>query len=348
MKKEFILNGKSTNEILRKAGTDHLAKEFNKQLNFVHKTGNAIDVAPLMAISAEVIEEKFYRAPIADVMPVRVGNNSWGFGTIHYMEQTKSAGFEAGIIGRGAKNSNLADVDVDLDAVLREHVSWAKQITYSIAQLQTFSALNNYDYAIKLERARKRDWDLGLEKIAFTGGAGVTGFFNTADISLNTSAIPKRLSIMTEAELSALPGQLLTLYRTNNGLTAWPSVFTIPESDYLGLTGPFSTLRPEFTKLMVLEEAFKRATQNPNFKIVPIAYATGAGAPVSGASRDRYVLSAYDEDSLYLDIPVDYQTTQFGTSNGFHFQNVGLGQIGGTFAARPKEIMYFDVNPSAT
>ena len=344
MKKEFVINGKTANEILKGKGLDHLTHEYNKQLNFVNKTGNAIDVTPLMAISAEIIEEKFYSVPIADVMPVKVGNNPWGFGTIHYAEQTASSGFASGIIGRAAKNSNLADVDVDLTAQLREHINWAKQITYSIAQLQTFSALNNYDYAQRLERARKRDWDIGLEEIAFLGNAenGVAGLFNIAGITPNTTLINDALSNMSADDLAAIAGQIVAAYRTNNGSRAWPSKFIIPEEDYLALSGPFSNLTPQYNKLDILLEAFKKASRNPNFEIVPVVYASDAVS----AGTDRYVLHSDDQDSLFFDIPVDYQVTQFGTNNGFHFQNVGLGQVGGVFAARPNEVMYFDVTPS--
>jgi len=42
-----------------------------------------------------------------------------------------------------------------------------------------------------------------------------------------------------------------------------------------------------------------------------------------------------------MNIPIDYTSTSFGTSNSFDFSSVAYGQFTGVIAKRPKEILYF-------
>jgi hypothetical protein len=59
-------------------------------------------------------------------------------------------------------------------------------------------------------------------------------------------------------------------------------------------------------------------------------------------NKNRYTLLSYDEDSLRMDIPVDYTNTLQNTVNGFNFQSAAYGQFTGLKAYRPKEMLYFD------
>jgi hypothetical protein len=91
-----------------------------------------------------------------------------------------------------------------------------------------------------------------------------------------------------------------------------------------------------------LLNAFKEVTRNPNFKILPCAYADQANnSTVSGLNTNIYTLMRYDEDSVRMDVPVPYTNTLQNTINGFQFQNVGYGQYTGVLAYRPLEMLYF-------
>ncbi len=82
---------------------------------------------------------------------------------------------------------------------------------------------------------------------------------------------------------------------------------------------------------------------NPNFQILPVAYADKTNnADVTALNKNRYTLLRYDEDSVRMDIPLDYTNTMANTINGMNYQNAGYGQFTGVKAYRPLEMLYFD------
>ena len=48
------------------------------------------------------------------------------------------------------------------------------------------------------------------------------------------------------------------------------------------------------------------------------------------------------QDSVRIDVPVDYTATLANSINTFQFNNVGYGQYTGAKAYRPREMLYFD------
>ena len=78
-------------------------------------------------------------------------------------------------------------------------------------------------------------------------------------------------------------------------------------------------------------------TMNKSFKILPLAY---ANKEIQGA-KNIYTLLNYDEDSVRMDIPVQYNNTLANSVDNFRFQNVGYGQFTGVKAYRPAEMLYF-------
>jgi hypothetical protein len=111
----------------------------------------------------------------------------------------------------------------------------------------------------------------------------------------------------------------------------------VPESDYNGMATQSSPTFPIKSILQVLEETFQTICQNKNFKILPLSY---ADAQYSGLPYQQYVLLNYDEESLRMDIPVDYTNTLANSVDNFMFQNVGFGQFTGVLAYRPLEMLY--------
>ena len=115
--------------------------------------------------------------------------------------------------------------------------------------------------------------------------------------------------------------------------------------DYNGLANLIPGSAGTFPVPMMnyLLDAFKLITRNPNFKILPCAYANESiNNSIVGLNKNRYTLLNYDEDSIRMDIPVDYSNTLQNTLNGFQYQNVGYGQYTGVVAFRPLEVLYFD------
>jgi len=308
----------------------------------VNALGYEIDITTLTTIMKKVSEQKFFEIAPADYIPVRVGEGAWSSQLTTYRSFALADDFSTGIINTGGSDSRLAVADSGVDSLSIQVKNWAKQIGWTIMDLEQAAKAGNWDLVTAKERSRKKNWDLGIQRTAFLGlNPTVLGLFNQVGVTNNTTLIIKPISAMTGAELKTFVSQVLGIYRANNNRTAWPTHFVIPEDDFLGLAGPSSADFPLKSVLQVLEETFQTMTKNPAFKILPCAYAD-AGAPQAvSATDDYYALYNSDEESLRMDIPVDYTNTLANSVDNFSFNNVGYGQFTGVLAYRPKELMYF-------
>jgi hypothetical protein len=333
-----------TDQELAQAGI--LQSKFNKE--FANSLGAEIDITSLTAVSKSVVGQKFFTLMPADFMPVRVGEGAWSTQIVTYRDFSVGGDFEEGNINTGASDSRLAEADAGVDAVYNKVNNWAKTIGWSLFDLKQASLSGNWDLVTSKEKSRKKNWDLGIQRTAFLGLKGdtnVKGLLTQSDVNSNTTLITKKISSMSATELSAFVRGLIEAYRANNNRTAMPTHFIIPEDDYNGLAVlvPGTVGTYPMTMLEYLLQAFKLITQNQNFKILPNAYADNANnADVTGLNKNRYTLLNYDDDSVRMDIPVDYSNTLQNTINGFQYHNVGYGQYTGVKAFRPLEMLYFD------
>lgn len=327
-----------------------IAQLAQKKANAV---GYNINVPLLTTVIKQVQEQKYFTVRPSEFLPVRVGDAgaAWSTHLLTYRQFDAVDDFSTGFINTASNDARLASASAAIDSVLMPIRNWAKDITYSLPELEHASKTGVFDLIQAKESARKRNWDLGVQRTAFLGaGTGYNGLLNQTGLTTNTSLITKAIKDMTATELSAFVAGLLAAYRANANYTAWPTHFIIPESDYLGLMTPTSSDFPLKSKLEFLLENLRVMTGNPGFKIVPLPYAdpslntsngvTTAGA-VSGVTAWTYMLYNADEQTLRMDIPVDYTTTQQNSVNGFHWHNVGYGQLTGVQVYRPQEVMYF-------
>lgn len=316
-----------------------LANHLQRQVNDL---GYEVNITTLTAISKKIVQQKFFEIPPADYVPIRVGENTWATSITTFRSFAVADEFETGVVNLAGQNGRLASADVALDAVNVKVYNWAKEIGYTIMELQQAQKYNNWDLVSEKERARKENWDLGIQRIAFLGARGLTGsapgLLNQAGITTNATVITKPISTMTPAELKVFTGSIMESYRANCLRTAWPTHFIIPESDYNGLAATVSPDFPMKSILQILEEAFQTITRNKNFQILPLAY---ADARYSGLAYNLYVLYKYDENSIRMDIPLDYTNTLANTVNSFQFQSVGYGQFSGVQVYRPLEMLYY-------
>jgi hypothetical protein len=345
--KTQILNSKGEPIVLNRqesARADVLQSQFNREIR--NALGYEIDITSLTAISKRVVEQKFFTIPFADYLPVRVGEGSWSSNLVTYRDYSIGDDFATGVVNTGSNNDRMAETDSAVDTITVPVLNWAKQISWSFFDLQLAAKSGNWDLVSSKERSRKRNWDLGIQKIAFVGlpgDANVKGLLTQSDVNSNTSLIAKYINAMSDSEFQALLAGIIEAYRSNAQRTAMPSHFIIPEGDYNGLAVSVSETYPLKSKLARLQESFALITMNPNFKILPLAYADKAqNATITGLNKNRYTLLNFDEDTIRMDIPVDYTNTLQNTINGFNFQNVGYGQFTGAKAYRPREILYFD------
>jgi hypothetical protein len=319
----------------------------------VNATGLGFQIATdtLTYIKKQVSMQKFYQVAPADIIPVAVGEGAFAQTILTNLEFSNADDFEKGNIRSGESGARLASADASVASKSVKVVNWAKQIGYSIFDVQSALQANNWDAIAAKERARKKNWDLGLQTIAFLGSVsdtGVTGLLNNANVTINTSRITAALSGLSAANFATFVQNLINDYFTATASTQMPTTFVIPYSDFLGL----QTMTPNvigagegtfpITKLAFLLNAFRLATRNPSFDIIPLAYCDAANnASRTGLNKQCYVLFNKDPETIRMDIPVDYTTTATGTVNNFQFQNVAYGQYTGVGVYRNLEVLYF-------
>lgn len=351
LKQPTICNDKGEPIILNEQELYH-AKYMQRLVNerFGNTLGYEVSITTLTTISKKISTQKFFEIPPADYMPVRVGEGTWSTNITTYRSFDIADEFETGMINTGGQNSRLAAADAAVDALNIKVFQWAKSIGWSIFDLELAAKSGNWDLVSAKEKARKRNWDLGVQRVAFLGargnngsGGACLGLLNQAGVTNNTTVITQPISAMAPTDLKQFLSTLLESYRSNNNRTAWPTHLIIPESDYNGLASQASANFPMISTLKLIEDALKVITRNNGFKVLPLAYGDAAyhADVASIAGKQVYVLLNYDEESLRMDIPLDYTNTLANSLDNFSFQNAGYGQFTGVLAYRPLEMMYY-------
>lgn len=314
---------------------------------FSNALGYEVNITTLFAVSKRVVGQKFATLPPADYMPVKVGDNAWSDNILTYRSYALGGDFESGLVNTGSGNSRIADADAGVDSLTNPVINWWKQVNWTIFDLKLAARSGNWDLVTAKETARKTNWDLGIQKIAFLGSTTiptVLGLLTQAGITTNTSLIPTNISSMNATQINAFVAGLIGAYRSNCNFSAMPTHFVIPELDYDGLLAPFPGTVGTYPVpiLTYLEEAFKRSTGNQNFKIMRCFYCDKVNnVTVTGLNTNIYALYNNNEDSLRMDIPVDYTSMVQNTLNGAQFTSVAVGQFTGALAYRPLEMLYF-------
>lgn len=297
-------------------------------------------ISTLTAVSGALTTQKFYTVPFADMVPVVTGNGAFSTEIMNWRSAITGEGFESGIISHASNQSRLGLVGAEFDAVKQVVHSWAKAVQYSLIELNQAALANNMFSLIEArERARRTEFDLGIQKVAFYGLGASQGLLNQSGAAIDTTTITKRLHVMSAVELNEFVGYIIGNYRAATNYTAMPTHFIIPEKDRMGLINFPDAAFPLRSRLEILTSAFREVTQNPNFQILSTAYNDKALHP---SAVNRYALLNYDPTSLKLDLPVPYTMTMAGTQNGFSFENAAYGQFSGVALLRPKELQYFD------
>lgn len=317
----------------------------------LNSIGYEVAITTLTQIHKKISEQKFFevKGGPAAFIPMPVGNAPFSQQITTFRSFDAAEQFETGIINSGSPSSRLAQADAAVDALNIKVYPWAKGIAYSIFDLEFAARSGNWDLASAKEKSRKRNWDLGVQRLAFLGARGLNGssgtclgLLNQPGVTINTSVITSAISGLAVGPLKTFVATLMEAYRSNCNRTAWPNRFVIPESDYNGMASQASADFPIKSVLQLLEEAFKLIAGD-DFKILPLAYADQAyhADVASIAGKQVYTLYRADEESLRMDIPLDYTTTLANSLDNFSFQNAAYGQFTGVLAYRPLEMMYF-------
>jgi len=308
-------------------------------------TGYQIAIDTLTYIKKQVSDQKFYTVAPADFIPVVVGDGAFSDQILTNRSYSNADDFESGNLRTGASDARLASVDVSVDGVVVPVINWGKTLGYTIFDVEQALRANNWDIIAKKHESRKKNWDLGIQKIAFLGSATdtrVPGLLTNPNINQNTSLITGYISQLGAAGLQTFVSTLIATYFANTNSTAMPNRFAIPYQDWTGMPvlTPGTVGTYPVPMIEYLEKAFKMAVSpmEKDFKIMPNAYCDAANNP---AGLHYYMLYRDDAESIRMDIPVPFTTTQPNSLNNFAFQDVGYGQYTGTNVYRNLETLRF-------
>jgi len=300
-------------------------------------------------IRPRVTEQKFYEIPFADYIPVRVGEGAYLEEIKTNVEYQSAGDFESGIQGVG-QETRITNVATGLAPITYKIKTWVKGYQYSIMELEKALASTNWNVVEGKHKALAKNWQLGLQRIAFLGSytdnTGVPGLASNAQVNVNASTIGSQISAMNYTQFGALVAAIMDDYFQNSNSTVYPDHFAIPQSDWNGLATPINPQFPVAGSMMIdyLMEAFKKITGNPNFVIYPVAYldkSRNAGV-WTGAGTYRYILYRKDEESMVMDVPLNLTQLAPNTDNNFVWNGVAFGQFTGVQIIRVPEVRYYD------
>jgi hypothetical protein len=358
--KTLMLNGKEV--LMDNFGADTKTDGFNRYGVFLpayaelpksaHIMLNALSIdaagyehalTVLTQIKARAVTQKFYTLNPSEFMPVVVGEGALMDNLVFNSVYELADDFETGYSDTSDAFDNKPGVDVKIIAKPIPIQTWRKGMKYSMIEVQK-AAKGNLDIISAKETARKRNWDLGIQRTAFLGSksrADVLGMLTAESVNVNTNFIGKPISSMDADEFAAFVAGILPLWSKNCNSTVLPDTFMMPLYDNLAMSSPVSNTFPIVDKMTYLENAFKRVC-GPNFKVVATLYGNRSQMTTAGVSHHRYCLYRNDSECGELNIPLAYTSLSFGTADGMNFQNVAYGQFTGFFAKRPQEFLYFD------
>lgn len=302
----------------------------------------AIDT--LSYIRSSVIEQKFYEIPFSDFIPVDVGEGAYSDEVVQNLTFMSGGSFHDGDMANSDNTGRFASVETGLDPIRMPTRLWGKQAGWNIFEIARAAAASNWDVVESKLKSLKKDWDLGIQEVAFLGapGTSITGLLNNSNVTVNTSLISTPLRSMNETQFTAFVGGLLPAYFDNSNDTSLPDTFLIPNSDYLGLGVPYSATYPNISKLQYLLETLRRLTGNPNFEVKGLSYAQSNRNAGAGISQNRYVLYKNDPETLKMAIPVDFTMLEADTSDKFLWVQKSVAQYSGVLINREPEVLYID------
>ena len=320
-----------------------------KDIEFLNSIGVDQTITTMTTILPTIIEQKYYELPLADIVDIEVGQgNPFDAVLYNWTTSIKGGDFESGLINMAKNRADAVADDIAVEPTERKVIGWKKDVNYNIFEEGMFArGTQKLDYAQEKYKARKKQYDLGIQDTLMFGlksdQTNYPGILTQSGVTSNTTLITKKLSSMTSSEFNALVAGIMPAYMNECAYTTTPNVFMIPAEDFYGLTSQMSDSYPLKTKLEILQDAFKQATGNGDFKIIPNAYCSKTNnSAITGLNKNRYVLYRKAPDHVIMNVPLDFTVTLPGTINGFDYTSAAYSRFTGVKLFRPKTMLYFD------
>ena len=296
-------------------------------------------------IRARTITQTFYQVNPTDYVSIIPGEGAFSSQIITQASIKFSGSFRSGKISSAGQNSKLQIADGGVVPFYTQVQNWAMGTEYSVFDVHQALFMGQWDPIEAKQKARKIEYDLGIQEIAFLGDSDqlttFPGLFTQPQVNINTSLIPTNISAMSTAQFMNFVQGVLAAYLANCNQTVWPDTFVIPQDDYAGLATAVSQTYPNLTMLGYLQQAFDKICPK-KVRILPSYYAmTAANGGAFGIGKQCYLLYNNDIDTIFMELPVDFMTVPYGTLNNFNFQDAAYAQYTGVQALKPLELLMF-------
>ena len=302
-------------------------------------------VDTLSYIRSQIIDQIFYQIPIADYMPVDVGEAAYASEIVQNLAFMTGGSFYEGDTANEDGVGRVAQVNAALSPIRMRTQLWRKGTGWTIFELQRAAAANAWDVVETKLKSLKKNWDLGIQETAFLGhpdGSNLVGLLTDSEVTVNNTLLPTSLTAMTESQFTTFIGSIIPTYFANANDTVLPDTLVIPNDDYLGLAAPYTGSFPVISKIEYLKNALRETTHNPNFEIRGLSYAQATRNAGRGLNENRYVLYKNDPETLKMSIPVDFTMLEADTTDKFNWAQVAYGQYSGCLINRKREVLYMD------
>ncbi len=298
-----------------------------------------------------VVEAKYYELAgqrLTDFINIDAsGRGAYAGDLMQFTAADISSPFKQCIINpasTGIHNDATADIAVDS---IRTKNNFYRQ-KYSISQEGLKMAarnLVNFDIISQKEKARKKNWDLGMQDVLFLGleDNRTYGLLNQPDVTINTSLFPTSVQNMTTEQLKTFAGSALATAFAATNYTIMPNRWAMPTNSFLALGVPYGDTFGMPTVIQVLENAFKQAGAPADFKIVHSLYNETAG--VNGAPR--HVFYNTDPDNVIMHTPKPYTPHPLYAQGALDMISDAEGQFTGVWLKRPTSMLYADETVAA-
>ena len=312
--------------------------EIGKNSLMLNDTGLSQVIDTLTYVSGKLVEQKFYEIPFEQYVPTVLGEGAFSDLMLYYTNFADSEGFETGLVSNTGRTASLEAVDTHYESIEAKPIFWAKKTNYTVLELKQAMKMQNLPSLIEQrEKVRQKEWQLGIQKVAFLGCNGQAGLLNNGSVVVDSTSLTGFLSGITDSALNTFVAGIIGSYLSNTSGTILPDTFVIPLTDFAGLGATVSSSFPIKSRMDFLLDAFKGATGNANFKILPCFYCDKAKYD---GTNNVYALYSRDEENLVYNINVDYTVTQFASRDNFNYESAGYGQFTPVVLKRPQSMYY--------
>ena len=166
-KQKEMLNSKCSAGLARKL----TVREFANSYGDVAETALAYQasITTLTYVRKDLIRQKFFTVAPSEYMTVVAKEGSFAMTQLQRYQFIAGGSGEAGDIDQGGNNSKLMQIQVGTSPKTIYQMPWAAEVTYNIFEINQALFDGSFDIITELEGARKKVFDLYLQKVAFLG-----------------------------------------------------------------------------------------------------------------------------------------------------------------------------------